>query len=95
MRLSRKRCLIVPLTLVGASMDRLKTKEDLEQSIIQMLDTDTELSFFLTQFSEGVTDISAEEVFNIISGIKALHKLRFQALWDCYIDVFEEDIENG
>lgn len=64
---------------------------DLEQAIMAAWGTCEDLDLIFRRFYEWHEDMSVDDLANLIIGIKELHQIRCQRVWD----IFETLIRNG
>ena len=67
--------------------DRFK----LEEKIYRVWSTSDDIEDFITQFYEGESRMTDDEVFNIIWGLKELHDIRCKQLFDIFKRTFQLD----
>lgn len=64
---------------------------DLESAVTLMYQTSDDLELFLQQYYDGPKIMTVDEVFGIVDGIRAMHLLRVEKLYDTYKQKFELD----
>lgn len=64
---------------------------DLESPLTAMYQTSDDLELFLQQYYDGPKIMSMDEVFGIVDGIRLLHLMRLEKLYDTYKRKFELD----
>ena len=70
-------------------MKRNQTK--LEDKIMRAWATSDDLEDFIMHYYEGTKPMTADDVFNVVWGIKELHEIRMQQLMDLYCRTFQLD----
>lgn len=63
----------------------------LEDKIMRVWSTSDDLEDFIMQYYEGERPMTADEVFNVIWGLKELHDIRMKQLFDVFKRVFQLD----
>lgn len=66
----------------------------IEDKIMRVWSTSDDLEDFITQYYEGTKPMTEDEVFNTIWGLKELHDIRCQRLFEAYKQVFQLDEYN-
>lgn len=66
----------------------------IEDKIMRAWSTSDDLEDFIMQFYEGTKTMTNDDVFNIIWGLKELHDIRCQQLFEVYKQVFQLDEYN-
>lgn len=69
----------------------MKNRFDLEQAISDIFTSDEELETLLYRIGDSPVTPSEDEVMNILIGIIALNKVRYEKLWN----TFEALLANG
>lgn len=69
----------------------MNSKVDLESAIMLMWQASDDLELFLQQYYDGPKEMTIDEVFGIVDGIRAMHTLRAEKLYDTYCRKFELD----
>lgn len=68
-----------------------KTRFDLENDICAISTIEDDLETFLGIFLDSPHKMTEDELWNYISGIRHVLKLRRERLWDTFLQVFELD----
>lgn len=63
----------------------------LEEKIMRVWATSDDLEDFIMQFYEGSSRMTDDEVFNVIWGLKELHDIRMNQLFDAFKRAFQLD----
>lgn len=66
----------------------------IEDKIMRAWSTSDDLEDFIMHFYEGRKRMTEDEVFNVIWGLKELHDIRCQQLFEVYKQVFQLDEYN-
>jgi len=64
---------------------------DLEQAIMAVWSTNEDLKLFAEHYYDGPKEMTVDETFNHIEGIRCIFELRMNKLWDMYERKFELD----
>ena len=63
----------------------------LEDKIMRAWSTSDDLEDFIMQYYEGETTMTADEVFNVIWGLKEIHDIRMKQLFKTFRMIFQLD----
>ena len=69
----------------------MNNKVDLESAIMLMYQASDDLELFLQQYYDGPKQMTVDEVFGIVDGIRSMHTLRVEKLYDTYKREYELD----
>jgi hypothetical protein len=64
---------------------------DLESPMMQVLQTADDLKLFGTTYYDGPNEMTLDEVYNHIEGIRAMFVLRWEHMYDQYLRKMELD----
>lgn len=68
-------------------MDRF----DLEDTIMAAWQTENDLELFVEQYYDGSKIMSQDDVANVLIGLKEIHSLRMNKLWDTFTKTYKLD----
>jgi hypothetical protein len=63
---------------------------DLEQDILKCYDVCQNIENFLRKFSDDPKPLSEDEVFNIVNGIREVHSIQVDRLWDGFENMIKK-----
>jgi len=63
----------------------------MEEKIMRVWATSDDLEDFIMQYYEGTKRMTEDQVFNVVWGIKELHDIRMEQLFDAFKRAFELD----
>ena len=63
----------------------------MEEKIMRVWATSDDIEDFIMHFYEGTNRMSDDDVFNVVWGIKELHDIRVQQLFDAFKRAFHLD----
>jgi hypothetical protein len=69
----------------------VKKQVDLESAIMAVWQTVDDLQLFTEFYYDGPKEMTVDEVYNHVEGIRAILNLRMEKLWDQYRRKFELD----
>lgn len=69
----------------------MKTRFDLENAIMAVQNTEDDIKAFLEAYVDRPVKMTEDDVWNYVSGIQHVLKLRNGVLWDTFKQVFELD----
>ena len=70
----------------------MKSPQNLmEDKIMRVWATSDDLEDFITHYYEGTKHMTDDEVFNVVWGIKELHDIRMQQLFEAFKRAFQLD----
>ena len=70
----------------------MKSPQNLmEDKIMRVWATSDDLEDFITHYYEGTQRMTDDEVFNVVWGIKELHDIRMQQLFEAFKRAFQLD----
>lgn len=64
---------------------------DLESAITAAWQTENDLELFVEQYYDGSKIMSQDDVANVLIGLKELHGLRMNKLWDTFTRSYKLD----
>jgi hypothetical protein len=64
---------------------------DLEDAIMAAWQTENDLGLFVEQYYDGSKRMSEDDVANVLIGLKELHSLRMNKLWDTFTKTYKLD----
>lgn len=64
---------------------------DLESAITAAWQTENDLELFVEQYYDGSKIMSQDDVANVLIGLKELHSLRMNKLWDTFTRTYKLD----
>ena len=64
---------------------------ELEERIMRCWQTSDDLEDFVTEYYEGETPMTQDEVFNALWGLREIHNIRMQRLMDAFARTFQLD----
>lgn len=64
---------------------------DLESAIMAAWQTENDLELFIEQYYDGSKIMSQDDVANVLIGLKELHSLRMNKLWDTFTKTYKLD----
>lgn len=67
----------------------MNNRIDLEQAIMAVWATHEDLKLFAEQYYDGPREMTVDETFNHIEGVRCIFELRMNKLWDTYERKFE------
>lgn len=69
----------------------MKTRFDLENAIVAVQNTEDDLKAFIEAYVDRPVKMTEDDVWNYVSGIQHVLKLRNGVLWDTFKQVYKLD----
>jgi len=68
-----------------------KSRFDLEQDLLRVQAICEDIDLFLEQFYDSPKEMTEDDVWNILAGIRYVLELRCNKSWDTFCQLFEVD----